>query len=171
MGGIITLVATDTLHIDDMRPSDWGRVSEIYAEGIATGDSTFETEVPSWEAWDADHLPDLRLVARDGERVVGWAAASRVSIREVYRGVAEVSVYVSEEARGRNAGEALLRALIDAADAGSIWTLEAVVIVENEASARMVEACGFRLVGRRERLGCLRGRWRDVLLYERRRPG
>ena len=169
-GGITPAVATDTLRIDDLRPGDWERVSKIFAEGIATGDSTFETEVPSWETWDADHLPGLRLVARDGERVVGWAAASRVSVREVYRGVAEVSVYVSEEARGRSAGEALLRALIDAADAEGVWTLEAIVIVENEASARMVEACGFRLVGRRERLGCLRDRWRDVLLYERRRP-
>lgn len=162
---------TRTPHIAPMEPADWDRVAAIYADGIATGDSTFETEVPSWERWDADHVPGLRLVARDGDRVVGWAAASRVSIREVYRGVVECSVYVADDARGSGVGEPLLRALIDAAGRAGIWTLEAVVFVENTASRRMVEACGFRLVGRRERLGELRGRWRDVYLMERRRPG
>lgn len=154
-----------------MRRSDWDRVAEIFAEGIATGESTFETEVPGWERWDRDHLPAPRLVARLGGRVVGWGAANRTSIRHVYRGVAEVSVYVAEEARGEGVGEPLLRALAGAGHAAGLWTLEANVIAENAASARMVEACGFRLVGRRERLGRLRGRWRDVLLYERRRPG
>lgn len=155
--------------IDTMRPEDWDDVARIYAEGIATGDSTFETEVPTWERWDRDHVPDLRLVARDGARVLGWAAASRVSIRYVYRGVVEVSVYVAEEARGRKVGEPLLRALVDAADELGIWTVEAVVFVENTASAKMVRRCGFRKVGRRERLGEVRGRWRDVFLFERRR--
>src|SRR5262245_23001545 len=152
-----------------MTPADWDRVAAIYAAGIATGDSTFETEVPSWERWDRDHLPEPRLVARLDGRVVGWGAANRTSVREVYRGVAEVSVYVAEEARGAGVGEPLLTALADAADASGLWTLEAIVIDGNAASARMVEACGFRLVGRRERLGRLGGAWRDVLLYERRR--
>ena len=152
-----------------MRRSDWERVAEIFAQGIATGDSTFETEVPGWERWDRDHLPAPRLVAQLGGRVVGWGAANRTSIRHVYRGVAEVSVYVAEEARGEGVGEPLLTALTEAAHAAGLWTLEAIVIAGNTASAKMVEACGFRLVGRRERLGLLRGRWRDVLLYEHRR--
>ncbi len=155
--------------IAPMAPADWDRVAEIFAEGIATGDSTFETEVPSWERWDRDHLPEPRLVARLDGRVVGWGAANRTSIRHVYRGVAEVSVYVAEEARGEGVGEPLLTALAEAAHDAGLWTLEAIVIDGNDASAKMVEACGFRLVGRRERLGELRGRWRDVLLYERRR--
>lgn len=152
-----------------MRPEDWPRVAEIFAEGVATGDSTFETEVPTWERWDREHLPEPRLVARLDGRIAGWGAANRTSVRDVYRGVAEVSVYVAEEARGAGVGEPLLKALSAAAHASGLWTLEAVVIDGNAASARMVEACGFRLVGRRERLGRLRGRWRDVLLYERRR--
>ncbi|HET6692262.1 MAG TPA: GNAT family N-acetyltransferase [Miltoncostaeaceae bacterium] len=163
-------MAGPELEIVEMRPRDWDRVAEIFAEGIATGDSTFETEVPTWERWDADHLPEPRLVARLGDRVVGWGAANRTSIRRVYRGVAEVSVYVAEEARGEGVGQPLLTALAEAAHDAGLWTLEAIVIDGNTASARMVEACGFRLVGRRERLGELRGRWRDVLLYERRRP-
>jgi phosphinothricin acetyltransferase len=154
-----------------MRRGDWPRVAEIYAEGIATGLSTFETEVPSWESWDADHLPDHRLVAADGTDVLGWAALSRVSIRPVYRGVAEASVYVAEEARGRGVGEVLLRALLEGADAAGIWTVEAVVFPENAASVAMLESCGFRVVGLRERLGEREGRWRDVLLLERRGPG
>lgn len=158
--------------IAPMRPSDWEGVAAVYAEGIAEGDSTFETEVPGWARWDADHLPGLRLVARgEGGSIDGWAAASRTSVRDVYRGVAECSVYVARQARGEGVGEPLLRALIDAADAQGIWTLEAVVFVENRASRKMVEACGFRLVGRRERLGEVDGRWRDVLLFERRAPG
>jgi len=152
-----------------MAPGDWPRVAEIFAEGIATGDSTFETEVPAWERWDRDHLAEPRLVARMGGRIVGWGAANRTSIRDVYRGVAEVSVYVAEEARGAGVGTPLLGALAEAADRAGLWTLEAIVIDGNAASAKMVEACGFRLVGRRERLGELRGEWRDVLLYERRR--
>ena len=156
--------------IGPMVRSDWEEVAEIYAEGIATGDATFETEVPSWERWDADHLTDLRLVARDGDGVAGFAAASRASIRDVYRGVAECSVYVARDARGSGVGEPLLRALIAAADDAGYWTLEAVVFVENAPSRAMVEACGFRLVGRRERIGEVGGRWRDVFLFERRRP-
>lgn len=158
------------ISIEPMRPDDWDRIASIYAEGIATGESTFETAVPSWERWNREHVPELRLVAREGDRVLGWSAASRVSIREVYRGVVECSVYVAEEARGRKVGEPLLLALLDAADAHGFWTVEAVVFVENVASAKMVRRCGFRKVGRRDRLGEVRGRWRDVYLFERRRP-
>jgi L-amino acid N-acyltransferase YncA len=108
--------------IDAVRPEDWPRVAEIHAEGIATGDATFETEVPSWERWDADHLPGHRHAARDGDRILGWATLSRVSTRDVYRGVAECSVYVAQEARGRGVGELLLDALVEGAEAGGIGT-------------------------------------------------
>ncbi|HMN99100.1 MAG TPA: N-acetyltransferase family protein [Miltoncostaeaceae bacterium] len=159
----------DDPEIGVMRQTDWPCVAEIFAEGIATGDSTFETELPTWERWDRDHLAEPRLVARIDGRIVGWGAANRTSIRDVYRGVAEVSVYVAREARGAGVGEPLLTALAEAAHDSGLWTLEAVVLDGNAASARMLESCGFRLVGRRERIGELRGRWRDVLLYERRR--
>jgi phosphinothricin acetyltransferase len=161
---------TSPISIEAMRPGDWDAVAAIYAEGIRTGNATFETEVPSYEVFDERHLPDHRLVARDGGGVVGWAALSRASIREVYRGVAECSVYVAGEARGGGVGEALLEALARSADGGGIWTLEAVVFPENRASLAMLESCGFRVVGRRERLGWLGGEWRDVLLLERRGP-
>ena len=153
-----------------MRPGDWDDVAAIYAEGIRTGNATFETEVPSFEVFDERHLREGRLVARDGDEVLGWATLSRASVREVSRGVAECSVSVAEAARGRGVGEALLGALEERADAAGIWTLEAVVFPENEASVAMLESCGFRVVGRRERLGRLGGEWRDVLLLERRGP-
>ncbi len=151
-----------------MRPEDWPAVSTIYMEGIAAGDATFETEVPPWEQWDRVHLGICRLVARWGSEVVGWAALTPVSGRCVYAGVAEVSVYVDEALRGRGIGVQLLRALVRASELEGIWTLQAGIFPENEASVRMHERCGFRLVGRRERLGKVNGRWRDVLLLERR---
>ena len=160
--------ATTDVDIAPMEPGDWPGVAAVYAEGIRTGAATFETEVPSWERWDREHLDEHRLVARSGGEVIGWAALSRVSIREVYRGVAEASVSVGEGARGGGVGEALLEALVASAEAGGIWTVEAVVFPENEASVAMLEACGFRVVGRRERLGQREGRWRDVLLLEHR---
>lgn len=168
----MTAGGADAIAVGPMRPADWEAVAAIYEEGIRTGNATFETEVPSREVFDERHLPDHRLVARgDGGGVLGWSALSRASIREVYRGVAECSVYVASEARGRGVGELLLDALARSADDGGIWTLEAVVFPENEASRAMLESCGFRLVGRRERLGRLDGAWRDVLLLERRGPG
>jgi L-amino acid N-acyltransferase YncA len=153
--------------IATLAATDWDDVARIYAEGIATL-ATFETEVPSWEQWDRAHLPAHRLVARDEGRVVGWAALAPVSSRCVYAGVAEVSVYVAADARGRGIGTALLAALVKSSEAGGVWTLEAGILPENEASVRMHERCGFRVVGRRERLGRMRGEWRDVLLLERR---
>lgn len=147
---------------------DWDDVARIYADGIASGLATFETQVPTWEEWDRSHMADHRLLARDEGRAVGWAALAPVSSRCVYAGVAEVSVYVAAGARGRGVGTALLAALVDSSEAGGIWTLEAGILPENEASVRMHERCGFRIVGRRERLGRMRGVWRDVLLLERR---
>ena len=148
--------------------ADWDDVARIYAEGIATRVATFETDVPAWEEWDRAHLPGHRLVARDDGRVVGWAALTPSSPRRVYTGVARVSVYVAADARGRGIGTALLAALVQSSEAGGVWTLEAGILPENEASVRMHERCGFRVVGRRERLGRMRGEWRDVLLLERR---
>jgi len=154
--------------IDSMRAEDWEKVRRIYLEGIATGNATFETEAPSWERWDAAHLREPRLVARDGGELLGWASLSKVSDRCVYGGVAEVSVYVAQAARGRGVGRKLLQALIDGSEANGLWTLQAGIFPENEASIAIHKRCGFRVVGIRERLGQLAGRWRDVMLLERR---
>lgn len=151
-----------------MAPSDWPAVRRIFREGIETGDATFETEPPPWEAWDEAHLERPRVVAvLDGE-VVGWAALTPVSDRCVYGGVAEVSVYVGEGARGRGVGRSLLEALVRGSEEVGLWTLQAGIFPENEASIRLHEACGFRTVGVRERLGEMAGEWRDVVLMERR---
>jgi L-amino acid N-acyltransferase YncA len=151
-----------------MQDEDWEDVRRIYLEGIATGDATFETEAPAREAWDRGHLRAGRLVARLDGRVVGWAALSPVSGRCVYAGVAEASVYVAAAARGRGVGKALLTALVEESERAGIWTLQGGVFPENAASIALQKACGFREVGRRERLGRHRGVWRDVLLMERR---
>jgi L-amino acid N-acyltransferase YncA len=156
------------VNIEEMRADDRERVRAIYLEGIATGDATFETGAPTFEAWDAAHLRACRLVARVGDEVVGWAALSPVSSRCVYGGVAEVSVYVAAAARGGGVGRALLASLVAASERNSLWTLQAGVLAENEASIRLHAACGFRVVGKRERLGKLKGAWRDVVLLERR---
>lgn len=156
--------------LEPMREGDWPAVRAIYEEGIATGQATFETETPSWETWNADHLATGRLVARNRGQVVGWAALSPVSGRCVYAGVAEVSVYVAEKARGQGIGTALLQALIIDSEEAGIWTLEAGIFPENRASLALHKACGFRQVGYRERLGQLNGLWRNVILMERRSP-
>ncbi|HLI01918.1 MAG TPA: GNAT family N-acetyltransferase [Acidimicrobiales bacterium] len=156
------------MEIRHLEPDDWPAVLAIYEAGIATGNATFETSPPTWEIWDSAHRPDLRLVAVDGGRVVGWAAASGVSDRCCYTGVIEHSVYVDPDWQGRGVGRRLLTALIEAAEAAGIWTVQTGIFPENEASLALHERCGFRVVGRRERLGELAGRWRDVLLLERR---
>ena len=155
--------------IDQMTPNDWEQVRTIYLEGIRSGNATFETDAPSWEKWDDGHLPIARLVMRDGEEVLGWAALSPVSKRNVYRGVAEVTVYVAESARGKGIGRALLEALIAESEKNGIWTMQASIFPENTASIELHSKCGFREVGRRERIAMLNGIWRDTLLFERRR--
>lgn len=157
-----------TYVIDQMSENDWPQVRSIYLEGISTGQSTFETDAPVWEKWDDGHLPVARLVARDGDKVLGWAALSPVSRRHVYRGVAELTVYVAESARGRGHGRALLEALIAESERNGIWTLQASIFPENVASVELHRRCGFREVGRRERIGMMNGLWRDTLLFERR---
>jgi L-amino acid N-acyltransferase YncA len=157
-----------TPRIGPMLPNDWPAVRDIYREGIATRQATFETQAPSWETWDAAHFPFARLVARDDQEVVGWAALGPVSARKVYAGVAEVSVYVAERQRGLGLGRRLLDALIAESEAYGIWTLQAVTFSDNAASVALHQRCGFREVGRRERIAKLDDVWRDTMLLERR---
>jgi phosphinothricin acetyltransferase len=159
---------TSILLIQAMQPADWLSVRAIYQQGIDSGHATFETQTPSWEGWDQSHHPFGRLVARLNGDIVGWAALSPVSRRAVYAGVAEVSVYVAETQRARGVGRALLQALILESLEHGVWTLQASIFPENEASVTLHQRCGFRVVGRRERLAKQFGVWRDVLLLERR---
>jgi L-amino acid N-acyltransferase YncA len=156
------------IEIDSMRAEDWNSVRTIYMEGIKSGNATFETSAPEWDQWDKEHLAVCRLVARCGSEVFGWAALSAVSHRRVYAGVAEASVYVGERARGRGIGRALLRALITSSEKEGLWTLQAAIFPENTASLKLVRSLGFRVVGTRERPASMDGRWRDVVLLERR---
>ena len=155
------------MSIRELLPEDWPAVRAIYEEGIRGGDATFETEAPSWEAWDAVH-PQLRLVAERDGTVVGWAALSPHSPRRCYRGVGNVSVYVGQAARGAGVGRLLLEQLVDRSEQVGYWTLSAGVLPENEASLRLHQSCGFRIIGVRERLGQLEGVWRDAVWLERR---
>jgi L-amino acid N-acyltransferase YncA len=154
--------------LEAMQAEDWPAVAAIYAEGMATGNATFEQHVPEWEAWDANHLPACRLVARASEGVIAWAALSPVSRRHVYRGVAEVTIYVATVAQGRGVGKALLQRLVEESEQAGMWTLQAGIFPENVASIALHRACGFREVGRRERIGQMDGVWRDTVLMERR---
>ena len=156
------------MQIEPLRSDHWPDVARIYAEGIATRNATFETEVPSWEAWDRAHLDEHRLVATEQAAVLGWAALVPVSDRCVYGGVVENSVYVAASAQGRGVGRALLAALVASTEEAGIWTIQTGIFPENEVSIRLHERAGFRVVGRRERLGKLDGAWRDVLFLERR---
>jgi L-amino acid N-acyltransferase YncA len=169
------------ISIELMNDTDWPVVREIYVEGIRTGNATFETQPPAWDRWDASHLKSCRFVAvsqndashetaasRGACEVVGWAALSPVSNRCVYGGVAEVSVYIAERARGRKIGSALLAALVEASERGGIWTLQARIFPENVASVALHKRFGFRVVGTRECIGQMNGRWRDTVLLERR---
>ncbi len=153
-----------------MTAADWRAVEGIYAAGIDGGMATFETATPSWPDFDRNHLAAHRLVAADGttRAVVGWIAGSRTSARPVYAGVVEHSVYVDPAAAGRGVGRALLAAYIASTEAAGIWTLQAGLFPENAASLALHARAGFRVVGRRERIGRMRGQWRDVVLVERR---
>ena len=158
----------DAPSIEPMQDTHWDAVAQIYREGLATGDATFEQDVPSWEEWDRSHLLRPRLIARVSSSIVGWAALSPVSARRVYAGVAEVSVYVGASHHGRGLGRLLLQELIAVSELQGIWTLQAVTFPENTASVALHTKLGFREVGVRERLGQMNGIWRDVLLLERR---
>lgn len=157
-----------TTEIRVLAVEDWESVRSIYLAGIATGQATFEAEAPTWEHWNNAHIPTPRLVATENETIVGWAALSHVSGRPVYAGVAEVSVYVDERARGQGMGALLLTTLVQESERNGIWTLQANIFPENAASIALHRSCGFREVGIRQRIGKLKGVWRDTVLFERR---
>jgi phosphinothricin acetyltransferase len=152
--------------IEEMRPDDWPEVARIFEAGLDEG--TFEESVPSYDDWNASHLAAPRLVGREGDVIVGWAALAPVSRRECYRGVTENSVYVAREARSRGVGRALLEELCRRADAVGVWTIQAGILAGNDASVALHERCGFRVVGVRERIARKNGEWRNVVLMERR---
>ena len=156
------------IELRDLRSEDWPEVARIFAEGIATRNATFETEVPSWKEWDGAHLDEHRFVAPEGDRILGWIALAPFSPRGCYAGVAEVSVYVGSAARGRGIGASLLEAVVGSSERAGIWTLQAGIFPENLASVALFQRFGFRVLGRQERIGRLDGVWRDVLLLERR---
>jgi L-amino acid N-acyltransferase YncA len=162
------IATASALQVDELTAGDWPAVSDIYAEGIASRNATFETAVPSWDEWERAHVGHDGLVGRVDGELVGWAALSRVSDRQCYSGVAEDSVYVRNGHHGQGVGRALLSALVSRAEAAGVWTIQAGVFPENLASLKLHVACGFRVVGIRERIGQLDGAWRDVVLLERR---
>jgi len=151
-----------------MNVADWPLVAQVYKEGIETGIATFEQDIPGWEQWDQNHIKSCRLVARYDGQVLGWAALSPVSSRCVYGGVAEVSVYVANNARGKKIGEQLLRELIAKSKKQGYWTLQSGIFPENTASIGLHKKCGFRKIGFRERIGQLNGVWKDNILMEKR---
>lgn len=159
-----------SISIEALTADHWETVRSIYLQGIATGNATFQQSAPDWEEWVAGHLRACRIVARTDRRIVGWAALSPVSRRSVYRGVAEVSIYVADSARGCGIGTQLMARLIVESEAEGIWTLQAGIFPENVASISLHTKAGFRTVGTRSRLGCMNGVWRDVVLMERRSP-
>jgi phosphinothricin acetyltransferase len=156
------------LDVRELREDDWPAVREIFEQGIAGKNATFETEAPSWHVWNRSQLDGHRYVAVEGGRVVGWVAAHPVSSRPCYAGVVEHSVYVAGDAQGRGVGRALLERLFESTEAVGIWTIQTGIFPENEASLALHVMCVFRIVGTQERLGKLDGVWRDVVVLERR---
>jgi L-amino acid N-acyltransferase YncA len=156
------------MEIRTMTQHDWEAVKSIYESGIETGIATFETSAPSWEKWDEGHLEFGRLVAIENNEVLGWAAISPVSSRCVYGGVAEVSIYIANNHKGKGIGKSLLQNLIMVSEKHGIWTLQAGIFTDNTASVRLHEKSGFRVIGYREKIGKLNGRWKDNFILERR---
>ena len=156
------------ISLEKMQREHWQQVKTIYEEGIKTGNATFEISAPEWEAWNKAHLHECRLVAVKDGRVLGWAALVPVSGRCVYAGVAEISVYVSSDARGKGLGKRLLQKLVEESEGNDLWTLQAGIFPENIASIKIHEDCGFRIIGKSERIGKMNNVWRDTLLLERR---
>lgn len=156
------------MELIEIKEEHYPQVASIYAEGIATGQATFELSAPSWTEWDLSKLNHSRIGVKANDQLIGWAALSKVSDRCVYGGVAEVSIYISESHRGKGVGRMLFTALIEQSEKHGLWTLQSGVFPENEATVKLHKALGFREVGFRERIGKLNGVWRDTLLLERR---
>lgn len=156
------------MFIRNLTVQDWPAVKEIYLSGLATGNASFETQAPEWEVWNMKHISHSRLVYEDAGQITGWTALSAVSDRCVYGGVAEVSIYIFEQGRGKGIGVKLLNALIAESERHGIWTLQSGIFQENKSSIRLHEKCGFRTIGYREKIGQLNGVWRNVILMERR---
>lgn len=156
------------MEIKPIHEEHYSEIISIYQDGIDTGNATFETSVPTWEAWNEQKLPYCRLMAVDNDMIVGWAALSKVSSRCVYEGVAEVSVYVSKDHRGKGVGEFLMKNLIYESETQGIWTLQSGMFPENEGTISLHKKMGFRVIGFREKIGKLAGVWRDNILMERR---
>ncbi|SDQ21042.1 GNAT family N-acetyltransferase [Flagellimonas zhangzhouensis] len=156
------------MKIRPMTAEDWDSVSQIYAEGIATGFATFETQTPTFEHWDKAHISKCRFVAEEDGEIMGWVALSPVSSRCVYGGVGEVSVYIATKSRGKGVGKQLMQRLIEESEKAGYWTLQSGVFPENEASIKLHDKVGFRFIGKRERVGKIHGIWKDNLLFEKR---
>ena len=151
-----------------MKNTDAKRVLEIYKMGLETGNATFETSIPSWGIWNKNHLSHSRLVYEENGKILGWAALAPVSGRKVYKGVAEISVYIDTEFRGRGIGYRLLNSLIKSSEQNGIWTLTSSVFPENKATFRLHQKTGFRIVGVREKIAEHHGSWRDTVIFEKR---
>jgi len=156
------------MKFQELTSKHWAQVKNIYEQGIATGNATFQTASPSWEEWDSSHVKTSRIVVTENDEVLGWAAITPVSGRCVYAGVGEVSVYVAANAQGRGLGKALLQELIKQSEADGFWTLTAGIFPENKGSLKIHEKAGFKILGIRERIGKMNGKWRDTVLLERR---
>ena len=154
--------------VREMQQADSQNVLEIYRMGLETRNATFETQVPSWQEWDTKHLPHSRFVFEENGKVTGWAALTPFSAREVYAGVAEVSIYVASGLRGKKIGSNLMEQVIISSELNGIWTLVSSVFPENEATLKLHSKFGFRVIGKRERIAQLKGKWRDTILLERR---
>lgn len=155
--------------IENMTEAHWQQVSKIYLQGIKTEVATFETQVPAWEQWDSSHLKEGRFILRKGNKIAAWCALSPISSRSVYKGVAELSIYVAEEFKGLGLGKSLLKEIIQESEELGIWTLQSSIIADNEPSLGLHQSCGFRAVGYREKIAKnAKGHWKDVIIMERR---
>jgi L-amino acid N-acyltransferase YncA len=156
------------MEINSIQEKDYPSIAEIYLQGIATGYATFQTEAPEWDVWDKSHVSFCRLAAFENDEMLGWAALSPVSSRCVYGGVAEVSIYVASGVRGKGIGKILFAQLIKESEENSLWTLQSGVFPENIGSIKLHEDMGFRKIGFREKIGNMKGVWRDNVIMERR---
>ena len=156
------------LQVEPLRKEHYPFVKSIYEKGIVTGHATFQTQAPEWDEWDKAHANNCRIIAVNNNCLLGWAVLSPVSGRCVYAGVAEVSVYIDTEERGKGLGKFLLQSLVEESELNGFWTLQAGIFPENKASIAIHQKCGFRIVGYREKIGKMKNTWRDVLLLERR---